>query len=244
MSLFDRIKALFSGGGPGGSRSKRLYIVDAAPLLSGRNDRLGPRDQISVLQQLSQFAEKEHLRIQAVFEGRPLREVANGETYGAVSVYFAEKVAALQDLLVSLLKHEVRSRQVTVITSNPQVEKRVLEIGGGVMKPATFRRAMENGGGRGEGGGGDRGPSRRRGRRGGRGDRGDRRDRGDRGDRDDRGDRGERPGSAEEAPLPVQEGAPAQAEPQPEPQPERQPESRPQKESNDSVRDLIDLVDE
>ena len=159
MRIFDKIKAFFTGG----SRSGKLYIVDAAQLAGGGNERLGPRDQVQVLQHLSRFAEKENIGIQAVFEGRALREVAHGENYGGVQVFFAENAVNVQNLLLDLLKKGLRSKQAVVVTSSRPVEERALSMGGSTMRPSTFRKAFENGGGdRGERG---RGDSRRRGDR-------------------------------------------------------------------------------
>ena len=225
MSIFDTIKAFFAGG----SRSGKLYVIDAAQLAGGGNERLGPREQVQVLQHLSRFVEKEKIGVQAVFEGRALREVAHGENYGGVQVFFAENTANLQSLLLDLLKKGLRSKQAVIVTSNRQIEERAISMGGLTMRPSTFRKAFENGGG------GDRGGD--RGGRGGRGGR-DRR----RGDR--RGPPRQQRPQDEQAPQQGGEGAPAQAAA---PAPtsgasEQPPQSNPPK-GNDSVRDLIDLVE-
>jgi hypothetical protein len=212
MSILDKIKAFFTGG----SRSGKLYIVDAAQLAGGDNERLGPRDQIQVLQHLSRFAEKENIGIQAVFEGRALREVAHGENYGGIQVFFAENVANVQNLLLDLLKKGLRSKQAVVVTSSRPVEERALSMGGSTMRPSTFRKAFENGGGdRGDRG---RGDPRRRDRR--------------------RSHRQQRPHQEHQAPQGGGEQAVASsggASDQPS-------QNNPPKEKN-SVRDLIDLVE-
>lgn len=159
MRIFDKIRAFFEGG----SRSGKLHIVDAAQLSGGGNDRLGPRDQIQVLQQLSRFAEKEKICIQAVFEGRALREVAHGENYGEIQVFFAENAIHVQNLLLDLLKKSLKSKQTVVVTSNRTVEERASAMGGLTMRPSTFRKAFENGAG--DHGDRGRGDSRRRERR-------------------------------------------------------------------------------
>jgi hypothetical protein len=226
MSFFDTIKAFFSGG----SRSGKLYIIDAAQLAGGGNERLGPRDQLQVLQHLSRFSEKENIGIQAVFEGRPLREVAHGDNYGGVQVFFADSTANLQNLLLDLLKKGLRSKQAVLVTGTRPVEERAISMGGSTMRPSTFRKAFENGGG--DRGGGDRG---------------------DRGGRDSRrrGDR-RRPPRQQRAPqdqqAPQSGGAQSQpaapgggASEQP-PSPPPQTQNNPPR-GNDSVRDLIDLVE-
>lgn len=223
MGFLDIIRSLFSGGArPGG---KRLYIIDAAQLYgSGGNDRLSPRDQIQVLQQLARFADKENINVQAAFEGRALREVAHGGSFSGVTVFFADKTPALHDLVVSLFRKGSRgSRVVTVITGNRTLEQRVASAGGQTMRPSTLRRAMENGGG---GGGGDRdrdrGPSQRR-------------------------RRPPRRRSQRFQDRPQEQGqAPAPAQPQAAESPGAQPPSAPAEpappKGNDAVSDLIDLV--
>jgi hypothetical protein len=227
MSLFDTIRSLFSGGAR--PRGKRLYIIDAAPLHgSGGHDRLSPRDQIQVLQQLARMADKENINIQAVFEGRALREVAHGGSFSGVTVYFADKTPALHDLVLSLLKKGSRSYDVTVITGHRQLEQRVASAGGLTMRPSTLRKAMENGGG-GGGGDRDRGPSQRR-RRPPR-----QRDR----DRDHDRDRGPQRPAAPQQPSETPQAAAGEApvpqpvSPGPAPEPAR---------ADDGVSDLIDLV--
>ena len=226
MSILDTIKAFFSGG----SRSGKLYIIDAAQLAGGGNERLGPRDQVQVLQHLSRFAEKESISIQAVFEGRALREVAHGENYGGVQVFFADSTANLQNMLLDLLKKGLRSKQAVLVTASRPVEERAISMGGSTIRPSTFRKAFENGGG-------DRG-----------GDRGDRGGRGGRGGRDRRrGDRGgDRPSRQQQQRAPQDQQAPQgggaeTAEPDGNTS-EQPPQNNPPK-GNDSVRDLIDLVE-
>jgi hypothetical protein len=228
MSIFDSIKAFFSGG----TRSGKLYVIDAAQLSGSSSERLGPRDQVQVLQHLSRFAEKEKISIQAVFEGRALREVAHGENYGGVQVFFAENTANLQNLLLDLLKKGLRSKQAVLVTNSRPVEERAISMGGLTMRPSTFRKAFDNGGGdRGDRGGGGG-------------------DRGDRGGRDSRrrGDR-RRPPRQPRSPQDQQQQPPSQGAPAQAPvegagggSNEQPPQNNPPK-GNDSVRDLIDLVE-
>lgn len=158
MSLLDSIKRLFSGETAGA----RVYVVDGAPVSpAGRSgERLSPRDQVQALQQLSRFAEREKVRMQVAFEGRALREVAHGENFGPLQVFFAENTDGLVDLLVDLARKAGRS--AVVISGLNDVEKRVAEMGGALLRPSTFRKGLENGGG---GGGDNRGDFRSNGGR-------------------------------------------------------------------------------
>ncbi|MBP7830008.1 MAG: hypothetical protein KA248_08840 [Kiritimatiellae bacterium] len=215
MSLLDGLKRLFGAKSGAG----RVYILDAGSLHGSARpgDRLSPRDQVQVLQQLSRFVEREKIQAQAVFEGRPLREVAEGENFGPVQVFFVENGAALPDRILDLFRRAGAGRSV-VVSAHPEVEKRVSEQGGSLIRPGTFRRAFDNGGGGGRpeggGGGGDhRMNSRRR-----------RRPRGGGGGGGGRGrPEGGGNGGGEAAPPAQSGGAPAQPK--------------------DSVRDLIDLVE-
>jgi len=144
MSVLAKIVALW-GSKSSSPRGKRLYIIDAAHLFSsGRGSRLSPRDQIHVLQKLSKFAEKEGISVQAVFEGRPLREVGHGEKFGGVTVFFAEKSGKLSDLVYDLFK-KGRRRSAVVVTSNRDIEKKISGAGGATIRSATFRKGMEVG---------------------------------------------------------------------------------------------------
>jgi hypothetical protein len=165
MSFFDTIKAWLAPSA--GRRVKRLYLVDAGRLMGAGStgDRLSPREQVQILQQLSRFAEKEGICVQAFFEGRALREVASGEDFGKVTVFFAEKAEALPGLILQCLRSGLRRGEVMVVTSNASLEKDVVNSGGTTMRPSTFRKAIENGQGGGERGDrgdrGGRGPRRR-----------------------------------------------------------------------------------
>ena len=103
MSVLSKLMAFWTSKA-GGRRGKQLYIIDAAYLSGpGRgHGRLSPREQIQILQRLSRFAEQEGIRVQAVFEGRSLREVSNGEEFRGVTVFFAENGNEIPDLLMHL----------------------------------------------------------------------------------------------------------------------------------------------
>ena len=177
MSVLSKLMAFWTSKA-GGRRGKQLYIIDAAYLSGpGRgHGRLSPREQIQILQRLSRFAEQEGIRVQAVFEGRSLREVSNGEEFRGVTVFFAENGNEIPDLLMDLSRR-AGSGSAVVVTSNTEVEKQVIAKGGSAIRAATFRKGMDGGVGGGGGGGGDFGghPPRQRQRQRPRGRRPDRR---------------------------------------------------------------------
>jgi len=143
MSVLDKIVALWTTKG---SRGKRLYIIDAAHLFSGGrgHGRLSPRDQVQALQKLSRFAEKEGIRVQAVFEGKPLREVDHGGDFNGVKVFFADKGDKLPDLVLNIYRKGRRNSPV-VVTSNRDIEDAVRGAGGATIRSQTFRKGMDNG---------------------------------------------------------------------------------------------------
>lgn len=238
MSLLGVIKSWFSGGG-----SSRLYIIDGAQLVGSGSavERLSPRDQVHVLQQLSRFAEKESIDIQVAFEGRSLREVAHGGEYGGVKVFFADKQAALQDMILDLVRSGARRQKVVLVTNNRQLEEKAARTGAQTLRPSTLRKAMENGGGGERGDRGDRGGD--RGDRGDRGPRRGRRQRG-RGGRYREGDGGGRGPSDQQQPSSSgqQEAAPSEF-PGTEAPTQTPTQSAIPDPARDAVRDLIDLVE-
>ena len=224
MSLLDKIQAFFSpGNGNAHQAANRLYLLDAARILDDKagGSRIGPREQVQVLQQLARFAEQEKMRLIAVFEGRPLREVENGGEYNGVTVYFADQDTSINDVILKVLKGESRRMPVVVVTADPQFEQKVLAAGGQILRASTFRKALSGGnGGGGIQGGGDRNRmgNRRRHFRSRGGNNGGNRP------------NGSQPQPEGEAPAAQQSGG------------EQQPENKPAP-SNDPVRNLIDLVE-
>lgn len=161
MSVFDKIKALWQ---PRRDRvwsaGSGLCLVEVAGLLGNRGGA-GPRENLQALQQLARFAQQEKIRMAAVLDCRPLREVGEGDEYSGVSVYFTnrEKPPAqrLQELATGPLRREVR----LAFTDDAHVAARIASSDCLVMRVATLRKAMEFG----EGGGRERengsGPRRR-----------------------------------------------------------------------------------
>ena len=175
MSLWESIMGIVGGKSAGGSTAKSC-VIDGERLMDGRGG--GPVERVQVLQRLAQFSEREQLKCQVVFAGRPLREVAHGGDFGPLKVYFAEQASGISEQVESLARSGA-GRQSVVVTSDKELEDRLVGRGAQVMRTSTLRKAMDpsNLGG---GEGGSMGRRDHGGRRGGR-DRGgrDRRDRRD-----------------------------------------------------------------
>lgn len=218
MSLIDTIRSWFGGGGPTG-----VYLVDAAGLSSQSGDRMGPRDQVQLLDRLARFAKHERVHICAVLDGKPLREVDDGGEYKDVRVYFTKKEMSSSDLMLKLLKGRMRNATALVITADTAVEEQARNMGKSVMRGATLRRAMEAAGG--PAAGGDRGGEGRSSSQRRRGGRRSRRKGGRGGDGEGRSPRGAPSGS--DAPSAQNEGSGST-------------DAAPK---DQAVRNLIDLVD-
>lgn len=189
MSLLNSIKSFFDGSSAVGSVSRdasRVYLVDAEKLADSRegSGRMGPQERFHAIQMLSRFADREKIKLVAVLGGRPLREVAHGEEYNGIRVFYIEADKTMADQIQQVLDRELRGRAV-VVTNDKQLETKLIERGVSTLRVSSLRRAMDtnnNGDG-----GGDGGSNRDRRDRGGR-DR-DRRGRGPRPDRQERSDR-------------------------------------------------------
>lgn len=169
MGLFDSIKSVFGGSAtPAAERETGcVYIVDAEKLADSREGRVGPVERFRAIQQLSRFAEREKVEIIAVVGGRPLREVAHGELFNGVRVFYVEENSVMSDQIEKALNH-ARGRKTVVITSDKQFEIRLHQRGIDTMRVTTLRKAFEGGDGGSSESGRGRGDRDRRGRRGGR----------------------------------------------------------------------------
>ena len=156
MSLWTKLGKFFAGSSSGESRkSDQLYVIDAERLVSSRGgDRPGPLERVEVLQRLSRFAGRENVKIQAVFAGKPLREVGHGGEFNGVFVFYSDQASSIPEELIKLTKSARRPQNVVVITADPATEDRARELGASVLRTSTLRRAMEPGDGGGDRGGG------------------------------------------------------------------------------------------
>lgn len=144
MSWLDKIKSWFRGGLVAQAKGT-LFIADAAVLMGSNrtNGRLSPKDQLQMLRRISLFAEREGVEVWALFEGRPLREVAHGDIFAnRVRVFFADTAEALTDMIKDLAqKHAARSPLAVI--ANRRLEDDLTDRGIRVMRGNTFRKAVE-----------------------------------------------------------------------------------------------------
>lgn len=211
--------------------SKKTVVVDGLSFTEGGNNRIPPRNQLQLLRRLSRFAKKENLKMVVVLSGRPLNKAPGGKDFEGIRICYSKSEDVHGKYLLKTLKGE--GRGATLVVESGDVEKSVIDSGLRALRISTFRKAFDSisneGGdrergqrsqrrrsGQRQGGGNDRGDRNDRHER---ADRGERSERAARGDRNDRNERGERPSS------------------------DRKPHEKREKTQQDTISELIDLVD-
>jgi len=163
MSLLDTLKELFAGGTSETGPSSRMHIIDTTGMAAnGGRDRLSPRQQFAMVQDLAAFAEKEKIQACAILEGRPLREVADRSSVKGMQVFYVEQGEQAADMAWSMAR---KSRGALLITQNRELETRARAAGIETLRASTLRKAVEDNGSRsdaGRPGGGGRGRGGRR----------------------------------------------------------------------------------
>lgn len=138
----------------GRSPAQRMYIVDGTGLADNRS-RLGnghpsPRDHYLALRNLAQFAGRERISLVTVFIGRPLREAGEGETYKGVKVHYAENLQEQSAKLLQLVRSNVRSKDVVLISGDAELEREAAALNAACMRLSTLKKAMDEREDRGE----------------------------------------------------------------------------------------------
>ncbi len=206
-------------------KTKSVLVVDTAAVLrtKGVRGRAAPRQNLQILRSLSRLVQRENLKVIAVLAGDPLDKAPHNAIFEGVRVRYANSEAMLDKELIKALK-QAGSAGV-LITDEVSLETRVLSAGGTLLRVSTFRKLLEDGNEQNENSGGnnnnerDRGPRRER-------DRGSRRDR-------DRGPRQNRNNNPQ----------PQQQRPTNEETIERDNNSGNNNNSDDTISQMIDLVD-
>ncbi len=127
-----------------GKAKEKLFIIDANRLKDSSKGRLPPHEQIVILKRLARFAEQEKIAIHAVLEGQPLRVAEDGSTFNGIRVYYTGKKFEANELILRRFQQKKRTRDVTVITSDPTLISGIQEAGGKVMRGSTFRKALDS----------------------------------------------------------------------------------------------------
>jgi len=146
-SIIENLKSMFSGGSPQETASwneRRSYIIDPGARTKGR-EKLPPGAQVKVLQRLARFAEKETVKLSAVFEGKELRAVKHQGDFQGVTVYFVSEPSAFGRNFLEIVQDSAKETAVTVITNDVELEQLVLSAGCGVMRLSTFEKVFDGG---------------------------------------------------------------------------------------------------
>jgi hypothetical protein len=121
-----------------------LVVVDATPAPGGKGGEVRPQEQLLILRRLGTFVAKEKTRAVVIFPGKALRRIADGSSHDGVLVRFAETRAQLLPLLRTVVKDGARRGATVVVTSNPDVETAASALGAGIMRLATFDKALDS----------------------------------------------------------------------------------------------------
>lgn len=138
MRLISWIQSALRGGR---RRAPGCLVVDAEKLAESREGRVGPAERFRAIQYLSRIADREKMEITAVVAGRPLREVANGERYNGVRVYYVDENKTLADTIDRLARK--LGATVCVVTNDRTLESRLRDCGVETLRIATLRKAFE-----------------------------------------------------------------------------------------------------
>ena len=144
MSIGVKIKEMFRGGASSFDPTGQLVIVDGSTLYEGKRggSKLTPRDQIDMLQALSNICTREKFVVQVVFAGEPLRKVDHGEFFDEVKVLYAQDDATTTDLVMELIA-ATTLKQIVVVSSDVGLETKAASKGAVTLRAATFRKGFE-----------------------------------------------------------------------------------------------------
>jgi len=167
------IKKLFGSGGTSAklaAPADQLVIIDGPSVYGHPKTPLGPKEQLGILNKVSNINKKEKWDLDIVFEGEPLKKVEHGGRFDdVITVFFAPSAVHFLDFVTDRAKSNKRSKKVTVVTSDKDLTERLGKISGvNIMQANSFKKAFEGGGRSGgrSSGGRDSGGRRRRGGRG------------------------------------------------------------------------------
>ena len=149
MSLFSKVKALWDSS-PANRSGSQVCVLDPAYHGSGngkhRRERMSPGIQVKILQRVSRFAEKESLRMAAVFEGNELRVVPHGGDFHGVKVFFESEASAYPTAVMDVIRTMKRAGAVTLITDDPNLSSQAEQRGIATCRYTTFKKALDGDG--------------------------------------------------------------------------------------------------
>jgi hypothetical protein len=135
---------MFRGGASSFDPTGQLVIVDGSTLYEGRRSgsKLSPRDQIDMLQALSNICTREKFVMQVVFAGEPLRKVDHGEFFDEIKVLYAQDDVTTTGLVIELIA-ATNLKRIVVVSSNVELETKAASKGAVTLRAATFRKGFE-----------------------------------------------------------------------------------------------------
>jgi predicted RNA-binding protein with PIN domain len=119
------------------------WIVDGMNLIGSRPDgwwRDRPAAMRALVGELERFAEEAGDPVTVVFDGRPFELES-----GAVDVRFASRRGpnAADDDIAALIEDDAAPAELSVVSSDADLARRVREAGGAVVGAGEFRRRLD-----------------------------------------------------------------------------------------------------
>lgn len=96
-----------------------------------------------LLRDLSEFSDRESQAVTAVFDGRPLPGINDGDTVAGIVVFFARPGSDADQRILELAGGAERPGEITVVTSDRQLTDRLRSSGVRTTRSGQFRRRLE-----------------------------------------------------------------------------------------------------
>lgn len=120
-------------------------VIDGGSLAaydSGQSLQSG--EQLEILQSLSQISKEQDWSMEALFIGEELRQVGQGGMFMNVRVFYTPDQANRPRDILARVSELQKQGAVLVITSDPNLEERVHDCGGAVVRSSSFKKCFPN----------------------------------------------------------------------------------------------------
>ena len=130
-----------------GATTRRHLIIDAMNVIGSRPDgwwRDPDAAKRRLVQLLRVLADQFSETISVIIDGRPVSDLAEGE-HGGIRVFYATRSGpnAADDRIVELIAE--RPEGVTVVTSDRELRRRIVELGGDVQGTRWLLTRLDRG---------------------------------------------------------------------------------------------------
>jgi predicted RNA-binding protein with PIN domain len=122
-----------------------VYLIDGNNVMGQRvgwhRDKSAARKQLLV--DLARFVQRKKARVAVVFDGAPEINIEDGSSYRSVKVYFSGVRADADSRIVAIVEAARNRQELTVVTSDLQLTRRVRACSVRVIRSGVFRRMLE-----------------------------------------------------------------------------------------------------